>query len=192
MTNILETDRERLNGLVRREQDDASVAAFADLARDLRLWLLAGSLALKGTTGQAGQSLAAVFAGRERSLRAMTRSICSTSICQTARSSRESAAYEAGGPVPLVPLPFAVLGLTICYDVRFPHLYRKLAQGGGEVLTVPSAFTKVTGEAHWHVLLARSGHRDRQFRAGAGARRPARMRPGDFWHESRGLADGAT
>jgi len=52
-----------------------------------------------------------------------------------------------------VPLPFATVGLTICYDVRFPQLYRALAQAGAEVLTVPSAFTKITGEAHWHVLL---------------------------------------
>ena len=71
--------------------------------------------------------------------------------------------------MPLVPLPFAKLGLTICYDVRFPQLYKSLAQAGAEVLTVPSAFTKVTGEAHWHVLL-----RARAIETGSFVLAPAR------------------
>jgi len=67
-------------------------------------------------------------------------------------SYRESATFEAGNASTLVDLPWGKLGLTICYDLRFPHLYRHLAQAGADFLTVPAAFTKVTGEAHWHVL----------------------------------------
>lgn len=68
-------------------------------------------------------------------------------------SYRESNRFSGGASAPLVPLPWGKLGLTICYDVRFPQLYRSLAQSGAEMLAVPAAFTKVTGEAHWHVLL---------------------------------------
>lgn len=67
-------------------------------------------------------------------------------------SYRESNRYSGGKAAPLVQLPWGKLGLTICYDLRFPHLYRQLAQAGAEMLAIPAAFTQVTGEAHWHVL----------------------------------------
>lgn len=153
MTNILETDRDRLKGLARPEQDDASVAAFADLARDQRIWLLAGSFALKGPKDKlVNRSL---LFSPEGKVRARYDKVHLFDVdLPNGQVLRESAAYEAGYPVPLVPMPFATVGLTICYDVRFPHLYNALARAGAEVLTVPSAFTKVTGEAHWHVLLS--------------------------------------
>jgi predicted amidohydrolase len=152
MTNILETDRERLKRLARREEEDASVAAFSGLARDRRLWLLAGSFALKGPQDKlVNRSLLfapdGVLAARYDKVHLFDVDLPNGQVL------RESAAYAAGHPVPIVPLEFAKVGLTICYDVRFPHLYRALALAGAEVLTVPSAFTKVTGEAHWHVLL---------------------------------------
>lgn len=152
MTNILETDRDRLKGLVQREEDDGAVAAFAELARDQRIWLLAGSFALKGPEGRlVNRSLlfspAGIVAARYDKVHLFDVDL------PTGQSLRESATYAPGHPVPLVSLPFARVGLTICYDIRFPHLYKSLAQAGAEVLTVPSAFTKVTGQAHWHVLL---------------------------------------
>lgn len=67
-------------------------------------------------------------------------------------SYRESNRFSAGEAAPLVQLPWGKLGLTICYDIRFPHLYRQLAKAGADMLATPAAFTKVTGEAHWHVL----------------------------------------
>lgn len=152
MTNILETDRERLKGLVRAEQEDASVKAFAELAREERIWLLAGSLALKGSgTKLLNRSL--LFSPYGTIVARYDKIHLFDVDLPNGQVLRESAAYEAGTRAPVVPLPFATLGLTICYDVRFPHLYRALAKAGSEVLTVPSAFTKVTGEAHWHVLL---------------------------------------
>ncbi|MGD9538373.1 MAG: carbon-nitrogen hydrolase family protein [Alphaproteobacteria bacterium] len=66
---------------------------------------------------------------------------------------RESETFEPGRDAVIAETPFARIGLTVCYDVRFAYLYRMLAQGGAELLTVPAAFTKLTGEAHWHVLL---------------------------------------
>jgi predicted amidohydrolase len=152
MTNILETDRDRLRGLVRPEPEDASVAAFAELARDRRIWLLAGSFALKGA-GPKLLNRSLLFAPDGTVMARYDKVHLFDVDLPNGQVLRESAAYEAGHDVPVVPLPFAMVGLTICYDVRFPHLYRGLAQRGAEVLTVPSAFTKVTGEAHWHVLL---------------------------------------
>jgi len=152
MTNILETDRDRLRALVRSEHEDASVAAFAELARKHRIWLLAGSFALKGPGHKLlNRSLLFSPAG-EITARYDKVHLFDVDL-PNGLTLRESAAYEAGHDVPVVPLPFATLGLTICYDVRFPHLYRELARRGAEILAVPSAFTKVTGEAHWEVLL---------------------------------------
>lgn len=152
MTNILETDRERLKGLARPEAEDEAVRAFADLARELQIWLLIGSLALKGP-GEKLLNRSLLFSP-DGTVSARYDKVHLFDVdLPNGQVLRESAAYEAGRPVPLVPLPFATVGLTICYDVRFPHLYRGLAKEGAEILTVPSAFTKVTGEAHWHVLL---------------------------------------
>lgn len=152
MTNILETDRDRLRGLVRPEHEDASVAAFAELARDKRIWLLAGSFALKGP-GSKLLNRSLLFAPDGTVVARYDKVHLFDVDLPNGQVLRESAAYAAGHDVPVVPLPFATLGLTICYDVRFPHLYRGLVQRGAEILTVPSAFTKVTGEAHWEVLL---------------------------------------
>ncbi len=152
MTNILETDRDRLRGLVRPEHEDASVAAFAELARDKRIWLLAGSFALKGP-GSKLLNRSLLFAPDGTVVARYDKVHLFDVDLPNGQVLRESAAYAAGHDVPVVPLPFATLGLTICYDVRFPHLYSGLAQRGAEILTVPSAFTKVTGEAHWEVLL---------------------------------------
>jgi len=68
-------------------------------------------------------------------------------------SYRESKHYEPGTALNLAETPWAPIGMSICYDIRFPHLYRRLAQAGAKILTVPAAFTRPTGEAHWHVLL---------------------------------------
>lgn len=152
MTNILETDRDRLRGLVRPEHEDGSVAAFAELSRKQRIWLLAGSFALKGP-GPKLLNRSLLFSPDGAIVARYDKVHLFDVDLPNGQVLRESAAYEAGHAVPIVKLPFATLGLTICYDVRFPQLYKGLAQRGAEVLTVPSAFTKVTGEAHWEVLL---------------------------------------
>lgn len=152
MTNILETDRPRLMSLARSEGEDASVAGFAALARDLGLWLNIGSLALKG----AGEKLV------NRSLLFSPGGLVAARYDKIhlfdvdlpgGEPIRESAAYEGGGAAALAALPWGSLGLTICYDIRFPALYSSLAKAGAGLFTVPSAFTVPTGEAHWHVLL---------------------------------------
>ena len=152
MTNILETDRPRLRALVRTETDDETVAAFSGLAAELRIWLLAGSLAMAGDAGKLA-NISLLFAPDGR-IAARYRKIHLFDVdLPDGQTLRESAAYGGGAHVPVTAIAGAILGLTICYDIRFPALYRALAQAGAEIITVPSAFTCVTGEAHWHVLL---------------------------------------
>jgi predicted amidohydrolase len=152
MTNILEPDRPRLRSLARAEAEDASVAGFAALARELGLWLNIGSLALKGE-GEKLLNRSLLFRP-DGTIAARYDKIHLFDVdLPTGESLRESHAYQGGDRAVLAQTAFGTLGLTICYDMRFPQLYRSLAQAGAGFFTVPSAFTVPTGQAHWHVLL---------------------------------------
>ena len=152
MTNILEPDRPRLRGLAKVQAEDESVAGFSALAAEFGIWLNIGSLALMGDDGTLiNRSLLFDPAG---TLRAYYDKIHLFDVdLPTGESLRESHAYSGGSRAVVLDAAGYRLGLTICYDVRFPGLFRHLAQAGAEVITVPSAFTVPTGEAHWHVLL---------------------------------------
>ena len=152
MTNILEPDRPRLFALARPEAEDESVRGFQALAGELGIWLNIGSLALKGE-GPKLVNRSLLFAP-DGSLAARYDKIHLFDVdLPTGERLRESEAYEPGGRAVLAETGIGPLGLTICYDLRFPHLYRALAQAGARLFTIPSAFTVPTGEAHWHVLL---------------------------------------
>lgn len=152
MTNILEPDRPRLRALARREAEDESVAAFSGLARELGLWLNIGSLALKGE-GEKLLNRSLLFTP-DGTVAARYDKIHLFDVdLPTGERLRESEAYQGGTAAALVETDFGRLGLTICYDMRFPHLYRSLAMAGAVIITAPSAFTVPTGQAHWHVLL---------------------------------------
>ena len=152
MTSILEPDRDRLRALARPEAEDGSVRHFSALAQELAIWLNIGSLALMGPGGKlVNRSL--LFAP-DGTLAARYDKIHLFDVdLPTGLSLRESEAYEGGSTAGLVQTAMAAIGLTICYDIRFPHLYRTLARAGARLFTVPSAFTVPTGIAHWHVLL---------------------------------------
>lgn len=152
MTNILEPDRPRLKALAKPEAEDESVAVFSAIARELALWLNIGSLALRGT-GEKLLNRSLLFAP-DGSIAARYDKIHLFDVdLPTGESLRESHAYEGGSSAVLAETGVGPLGLTICYDMRFPHLYRALAKAGAKLFTVPSAFTVPTGQAHWHVLL---------------------------------------
>lgn len=152
MTNIIEPDRPRLRALVCAEAADETVKAFADLAKTLGIWLNAGSLALKGPQDKVvNRSL--VFAPDGNIVARYDKIHLFDVDLPTGERIRESDAIVAGDRAVTAEMPWAKIGMTICYDVRFPALYRTLAASGAVVLTVPSAFTVPTGEAHWHVLL---------------------------------------
>lgn len=151
MTNLLDTDRERVRRLVNAEEADASVRFFSALAAELGVHLLIGSLALTSATGRlVNRSL--LFNDRGR-IAARYDKIHMFDVEVGDAVFRESRSYDAGSSLSLVDLPWGKLGLTICYDIRFPQVYRTLARAGACFLSVPSAFTRVTGEAHWDALM---------------------------------------
>ena len=125
--------------------------ALRGFASDAGVWMLIGSIAVDGP-GDRLINRGYVLDGRG-DIRARYDKIFlfDVDLSPTQRY-RESAVVAPGGQAVLVDTPWGRLGLTICYDLRFPQLYRALAQAGAEILAVPAAFTKVTGEAHWHVL----------------------------------------
>lgn len=152
MTNIIEPDRPRLRALARCEAEDPAVAEFAALAAGLGLWLNIGSLALKGE-GDRLVNRSLLFAPDGSVVARYDKIHLFDVDLPSGESLRESHAYAPGSAAVLAATPAGLLGLTICYDMRFPALYRRLAQAGAMLFTVPSAFTVPTGLAHWHVLL---------------------------------------
>lgn len=134
------------------EDCDPALPVFRSLAEELNIWLLIGSLAIRtGDTKTANRSFLIDPAGR---IVARYDKIHLFDVeLPSGEKYRESDTVKGGGETVLADLPWGKIGLSICYDLRFPGLYRALAQTGAFVLTVPSAFTETTGKAHWHVLL---------------------------------------
>ena len=125
--------------------------AFADLARERRAWLLLGSLGVLSGDGRIFNR--GYLLDPAGSVAARYDKIHMFDVELTAGTPlRESATIAPGDCAVVADTGFCRMGLSICYDLRFPHLYRRLAQAGADLLAVPAAFTRVTGEAHWHVL----------------------------------------
>lgn len=152
MTNILESKRDAVLAKAFPEADDPVARRFAELARRHGVHLIAGSIAVR-TEGERLANRCLVF-GPDGSVIARYDKMHMFDVdLQGGESYRESRTYRPGEGASVVDLPWGRLGLSICYDLRFPSLYRFLAKAGSELLIVPSAFTRQTGEAHWHVLL---------------------------------------
>ncbi|MFG1276713.1 carbon-nitrogen hydrolase family protein [Xanthobacter autotrophicus] len=152
VTNLMELDRDVLFENLREEADDATLKALRQLAKELGIFLHIGSLALKISDKKAVNR--AFMIGPDGEIIARYDKIHMFDVdLGNGESYRESSAYRPGERAILANVGAFRFGLTICYDLRFPSLYRALAEGGAQVLTVPSAFTRPTGEAHWHVLL---------------------------------------
>jgi predicted amidohydrolase len=152
MTNILESSRERLFAAIVPEEQDASLATFRELARALGITIHVGSLAIKASADKAVNR--SFLIDRRGEIVARYDKIHMFDVdLKGGESYRESRSYRPGDLAVLTDLPWGRLGLTICYDLRFPALYRALAEAGATFLAIPSAFTRQTGEAHWHVLM---------------------------------------
>ncbi len=152
VTNVFEPDRDRLKAIARPEAEDISVKGFSELAAKLGIHLHIGSMALRGDDDKLVNRT--IFYGPDGKIIARYDKIHLFDVDLTnGETYRESASYTGGKEAVIVETPFAKLGLTICYDVRFPALHRALAMAGANVLLVPAAFTVPTGKAHWHVLL---------------------------------------
>jgi predicted amidohydrolase len=158
-SNLIASGKQRRDN-ARREADDPFLAGMRELARELGAWLLLGSLVID-PAGEAGAE-----PGEERlANRSFLIDAAGAVVARydkihmfdidlpSGESYRESNAYRPGAQTAVAETPWGRLGMSVCYDVRFPHLYRALAQAGADFLSVPSVFTVPTGRAHWHVLL---------------------------------------
>ncbi len=152
MTNIVEPDRERFMAVVTTEAEDISVRGFSELAAKLKIWLHLGSLALKGEDNKLVNRTLLLNPKGEIVARYDKIHLFDVDL-PNGDKYRESETYTAGSQAVKVDMSFASLGLSICYDLRQPHLYHALAKAGANVLLVPALFTVPTGKAHWHVLL---------------------------------------
>jgi predicted amidohydrolase len=152
VTNIMESSREKLFATIVAEENDPTLAIFRDLARTLGIYVHVGSLAVKIAPEKAANR--SFLIDRKGNIVARYDKIHMFDVDLTGGESyRESRSYRPGEMAVVSDLPWGRLGLTICYDLRFPALYRALAEAGASFLAIPSAFTKQTGEAHWHVLM---------------------------------------
>ena len=154
-TNLLEQRRDRRTEVLAVEGDDLAVRGLRDLAAEFGVWLLIGSAIVRSEV--------------EGETRAANRSLLIDDLGQTAarydklhvfdvdlpngETYRESATVRPGDSAAVAATPWGPLGLTVCYDLRFPQLFRSIANAGARMIAVPAAFTRPTGEAHWEVLL---------------------------------------
>jgi predicted amidohydrolase len=152
VTNIMESSREKLFATIVAEENDPTLATLRDLARTLDIHVHVGSLAVKVAPEKAANR--SFLIDRKGNIVARYDKIHMFDVDLTGGESyRESRSYRPGDMAVVSDLPWGRLGLTICYDLRFPALYRALAEAGASFIAIPSAFTKQTGEAHWHVLM---------------------------------------
>ena len=134
------------------EQDDRALPQFAHVAEELGIWLLVGSLGIKVSADKTANRSYLIGPSGRISARYDKIHLFDVNL-PSGETYRESNTVAPGGQAVVASLPWGRIGLSVCYDLRFPQLYRTLAKAGAEILTVPSAFTETTGKAHWHVLL---------------------------------------
>ena len=159
VTNIIDMDRSAMAEKLSTEVEDISLVAFCTLAAELKVWLLLGSLGLKHETalnaeGKPMFANRSFLIGDDGVVRNRYTKIHLFDVDLGAGETyQESKSYEPGNETVVADTPWGKLGMTICYDIRFPHLYRKLAQAGAKFLSIPAAFARPSGKAHWHVLM---------------------------------------
>jgi len=154
VTNCVSSDRGHQDRVLQTEAEDITLAGLRAEAQALGVWLLIGSLAIKTKDGDGRLANRSFLVAPDGAVAARYDKIhmFDVNVSETEQY-RESAGFRPGGRAVLATAPFARIGLSVCYDLRFPHLYRRLAQAGAEILTVPAAFNDTTGAAHWESLL---------------------------------------
>jgi len=176
-SNILQKDRAKLFPALRPLEDDPFVQGMREAARELSVWILIGSALVKREDGLCANR--AVLIDPKGAVTATYDKLHMFDVdLPTGETARESESYTPGDCAVTAQAGEARLGLTICYDLRFPQLYRALALAGAEVMTIPAAFTRPTGAAHWEVLM-----RARAIETGSFVLAPAQ---GGFHEDGRG------
>ncbi|WP_028031734.1 carbon-nitrogen hydrolase family protein [Gemmobacter nectariphilus] len=170
VTGLLTADKERQRAQIVPEDEDRTLAALRDEAARAGVWMLIGSLGIKVRDDADGRFANRSFligpdggiVARYDKIHMFDVNVSDTEVF------RESAEYRPGSQAVVAETPFGTIGMSVCYDLRFPHLFRRLAQAGAQILTVPAAFNSTTGQAHWEVLL-----RARAIESGAWVLAPA-------------------
>ncbi len=153
-TNALSSNRDHQRAVLHPEETDPTLAALRDAAAKLGVWLLLGSLGVKTDDADGRFANRSFLIGPDGAIVARYDKIHMFDVnVSDTEVYRESAGYRPGSTAVLAETPFGRIGMTVCYDVRFAHLHRALAQAGADILTVPAAFNHITGAAHWEVLL---------------------------------------
>ena len=154
MSGLLDRDRARAASNIASEAEDKVLKALRNAAVEHHIWIALGSLALAGEREDGRLVNRSFVIDDHGAIRARYDKLHLFDVdLATGESWRESARYAPGETAIVVDTPVAMLGLSVCYDLRFPSLYANLSDGGAQLLTVPAAFTVPTGEAHWHTLL---------------------------------------
>ncbi|KAB7614605.1 carbon-nitrogen hydrolase family protein [Amylibacter sp. SFDW26] len=154
VTNCVSTDRKHQAHVLSLQEDDISLRVFCELAQELGVWLMIGSLALKSGDPDGRFVNRCFLIAPDGSIAAEYDKIHMFDVALSETETyQESKGYRPGDVASIARCDFGTVGLSICYDLRFPHLFRDLAQAGAQIITVPSAFATISGEAHWHVLL---------------------------------------
>jgi len=154
VTNCLSSDRAHQISVLAHEEDDQTLAGLRAEAERAGIWLLIGSLGIKTHDADGRFANRSFLIGPDGGVKARYDKIhmFDVNVSETEQY-RESAGYRPGTQAVLAKTPFAEVGMAVCYDLRFPQLFRRLAQAGAQVLTVPAAFNDTTGAAHWEPLL---------------------------------------
>lgn len=148
----LDSNEQRAVAEALPEEGHPALAHFTALARELGAWILLGSIPVRVAPDKVNNR--SYLLGNDGGIVARYNKLHLFDVdIRDGQTYRESASVRGGTEAVLAPTPWGVLGMTICYDLRFPYLYRALAQAGASFLAVPAAFTQKTGEAHWEVLL---------------------------------------
>jgi predicted amidohydrolase len=154
MTNCISMDRKHQKTVFHGQADDPSLQAYQKIAAELGVWLLIGSLGLKTHDPDGRFANRSFMIAPTGVIVAQYDKIHMFDVdLSKSETFRESQGYRPGDKAVLANCDFATVGMTICYDLRFAHLFRDLAQAGVQIITVPAAFSPVSGKAHWHALL---------------------------------------
>lgn len=153
MTTLLDIRPGKAGPQHRYEADNRELAAFRDLAAELKIWLSIGSIGVRHEEEERSANRSFLIGPHGQLLARYDKIHMFDVEIDDGQQYCESRAYRPGQAAVLVETPFAKIGMTICYDLRFPSLYRQLSQSGADIITCPAAFTRLTGEAHWHALL---------------------------------------
>jgi predicted amidohydrolase len=153
VSDMIEPRRDQVLAKAKPEAAHPMLAAFRDLARETGAWLLLGSIVVRDEGAERLANRSFLIDPKGEIVARYDKIHMFDVDLPNGESHRESKTYRPGEAASLAALPWGKLGMTVCYDLRFPYLYRALAQAGADFISVPSAFTVPTGKAHWHVLL---------------------------------------